>query len=150
MAYGAKFRLVFSDVKGNLRRVEILQKDYQGDVFPLVGQGNPVVIKWDGDDDFYSPIIGSSCELNLFETETTQYDQFFLSGEREYKVRVSTGSNEIKYGIQKTTNGSKLIISGMGSGGTGGSSEIYWEGWLQLINTRKAYSHFQSNKASCL
>jgi len=128
MAYGAKFRLVFSDVKGNLRRVEILQKDYQGDVFPLVGQGNPVVIKWDGDDDFYSPIIGSSCELNLFETETTQYDQFFLSGEREYKVRVSTGSNEDKIWNIESDQWEQANYEWDEEK----SFEIYWEGWLQV------------------
>ena len=71
MAYGVKFRLEFVDVKGNYRVAEILQKDYSGDIFPLIGQANPVVIKWEGDDDFYNPIIGSICELNLFETPNT-------------------------------------------------------------------------------
>jgi hypothetical protein len=53
MAYGVKFRLEFADTKGNYRVAEILQKDYDGDIFPLIGQANPVIIKWEGDDDFY-------------------------------------------------------------------------------------------------
>jgi len=134
MAYGVKFRLEFSDVKGNYRVAEILQKDYEGDVFPLVGQANPVVIKWEGDDDFYSPIIGSTCELNLFETDDTNYDQFYAAGEREYKVRISTGSLDNADKVWDTENDQWEQANYLweGSGATGGSSEIYWEGWIQV------------------
>ena len=134
MAYGVKFRLEFSDAKGNYRVAEILQKDYDGDIFPLIGQANPVVIKWEGDDDFYSPIIGSSCELNLFETANTLYDPFYAAGEREYKVRIATGSllNEDKIWNTESDQWEQANYLWEGSGGTGGSSEIYWEGWLQV------------------
>lgn len=134
MAYGVKFRLEFADTKGNYRVAEILQKDYDGDIFPLVGQANPVVIKWEGDDDFYSPIIGSSCELNLFETADTLYDQFYAAGEREYKVRIATGSLDNADKVWDTENDQWEQANYLweGSGGTGGSSEIYWEGWLQV------------------
>lgn len=133
MAYGVKFRLEFSDTKGNYRVAEILQKDYEGDIFPLVGQKNPVIVKWEGDDDFYSPIIGSSCELNLFETADTLYDQFYAAGEREYKVRIATGSldNADKVWDTESDQWEQANYLWEGSGGTGGSSEIYWEGWLQ-------------------
>lgn len=89
MAYGVKFRLDFDDVLGNGKRVEILQDSYTGDVKSLIGRGDPVVIKWDADDDFYSPIIGSTCTLNLFQTDDTQYDTFFDAEEKEYKVVIS-------------------------------------------------------------
>jgi hypothetical protein len=90
MAYGVKFRLDFADVKGTAKRVEILQDSYTGSVKELVGTGEPVVIKWEGDDDFYQPIIGSTCTLNLFQTDTTDYDDFFNAPEKEYKVVIST------------------------------------------------------------
>lgn len=89
MAYGVKFRLDFDDVLGNGKRLEILQDSYTGDVKSLVGTGDPVVIKWDADDDIYSPIIGSTCTINLFQTDNTDYDTFFDADEREYKVVVS-------------------------------------------------------------
>ena len=127
MAYGVKFRLEFSDVKGNLRRVEILQKDYSGAVFDLVGQSNPCIIKWDGDDDFYSPIIGSSCELNLFETADTNYDQFYRAGEREYKVRISTGERDDKVWNTESDQWEQANYNWEEEK----SYEIYWEGWLQ-------------------
>lgn len=144
MAYGAKFRLEFADTKGNYRVAEILQKDYDGDIFPLVGQANPVVIKWEGDDDFYKPIIGSSCELNLFETAETLYDQFYAAGEREYKVRISTGSLDNADKVWDTENDQWEQANYLweGSGGTGGSSEIYWEGWLQVDQFKESLQPF--------
>jgi len=89
MAYGVKYRLEFSDVLGYGKKVEILKKDYTGDVLPMIGTGNPVVVKWNSKDDFYSSIIGSRCQLNLMVTDTVQYDEFYKFDEREYKVKVS-------------------------------------------------------------
>ena len=144
MAYGVKFRLEFVDVKGNYRVAEILQKDYSGDIFPLIGQANPVVIKWEGDDDFYNPIIGSSCELNLFETANTLYDQFYAAGEREYKVRISTGSldNQDKVWDTESDQWEQANYLWEGSGGTGGSSEIYWEGCLKADQYKESLQPF--------
>lgn len=144
MAYGVKFRLEFADTKGNYRVAEILQKDYDSDIFPLVGQVNPVVIKWEGDDDFYTPIIGSSCELNLYETADTLYDQFYAAGEREYKVRISTGSLDNADKVWDTENDQWEQANYLweGSGGTGGSSEIYWEGWLQVDQYQESLQPF--------
>ena len=88
MAYGVKYRLDFEDHEGNGRRLDILKNNYIGDILPLVGGAEPVKIKWDGDDDFYSPIIGSTCSINLYQTDETNYDDFFNEPEREYKVEV--------------------------------------------------------------
>ncbi len=52
MAYGIKYRLEFSDVLGNGKKVEILQDGYTGNVLPMIGTGNPVEITWEEDDDF--------------------------------------------------------------------------------------------------
>ena len=127
MAYGTKFKLEFSDVKGNLRRIEILQKDYAGEIYPLIGQANPCVIKWEGDDDFYTPIIGSTCELNLFETADTNYDPFYRASEREYKVRISTGKNDDKVWNTEPDQWEQANYNWDEEK----SYEIYWEGWLQ-------------------
>ena len=50
---------------------------------------NPVIIKWEADDDIYSPIIGSTCTINLFKTDTTEYDDFHTKAEKNYKVIIS-------------------------------------------------------------
>jgi hypothetical protein len=88
MAYGVKYRLEFSDLLGNGKKVEILQDGYTGDVLPMIGTGDPVQIEWEGDDDFYNPIIGSSCTLNLLVTDDVTYDDFFKGDEEEYRVQV--------------------------------------------------------------
>lgn len=88
MAYGVKYRLEFSDVLGNGKKIEILKDGYSGAVLPLVGTADPVSIKWDGDDDFYSPIIGSTCTLNLFVTNEVQYDNFYAFDEEEFQVKI--------------------------------------------------------------
>ena len=44
MAYGAKYRLEFSDVQGNQRKIEILKKDYNSTVFPMICDGEPMTI----------------------------------------------------------------------------------------------------------
>ena len=86
MAYGVKYRLEFSDVLGFGKKIEILKKDYTGDVLPMIGGANPVSISWQSTNDFYSPIIGSKCQLNLFVTDDVSYDDFYKFDEREYKV----------------------------------------------------------------
>lgn len=121
MAYGIKFELFFTDRNSRKLKVEILQKDFvasgvkwediatnfeatenlwndqTSSITPLIGTEQPVVIEWDGDDDIYSPIIGSRCILNLFVTNQTYYDDFYNADEREYKVKVlyytPTGAN---------------------------------------------------------
>ena len=88
MAYGVKYRLEFSDVLGYGKKVEILKRDYTGDILPMIGSANPVIISWQSSNDFYSPIIGSKCQLNLFVTYDVTYDDFYKFDEREYKVVV--------------------------------------------------------------
>ena len=86
--YGVKFELFFQDVEERRFKVEILKKDYSGSVSALVGTDNPVEIIRTGNDDIYSPIIGSRCVLNLFDTNDTNYDEFYKADEREYKIKV--------------------------------------------------------------
>ena len=121
MSYGVKFELFFSDKNNRRLKVEILQKGFEPtglkwddistnfeatdklwddqteSVSGLIGTDQPVKIEWDGDDDIYSPIIGSRCILNLYETDTTSYDEFYTADEREYIVKVlyytPSGSN---------------------------------------------------------
>ncbi len=112
MAYGVKYRLDFVDDELNGKRIEILKDNYTGSVLPIVGTGDPISIKWDGNDDFYSPIIGSSCSINLFVTDDVSYDDFYTADEREYQVKVYYQN--------------------------GGSYVLYWIGWLMVDQFREA------------
>ena len=72
-----------------------------------------MIINWDQDDDFYNPIIGSSCQINLFVTDDTNYDDFYESDEREYKVKISYKDSSDVY-------------------------QTYWEGFLLVDQFKEA------------
>ena len=97
MAYGVKYRLDFSDTEGNKRRLEILKKDYEGDVLPIIATGNPVVLKWEQDNDFYDPLIASNCEINLIQTDFVAYEDFYDFDEREFKIQLYYADIRGKY-----------------------------------------------------
>ena len=132
MAYGVKYELDFSDVKGNQRSLQILKKNYVGDVNPIVGTANPVIIKYTNDDDFYNPIIGSSCIVNLKNTDTISYDEFINFDEREYKIRVNIGVEDEAADIDSPlwqvadTNWDATNYNWA----TGTIFQVYWEGFL--------------------
>jgi len=86
--WNPKFELYFSDQNNRPVLVQISKKNYDGDVFNLVGTGNPIEITWDSDDDIYSPIRGSRCKLNLLITDFSEFDDFYKTDEREYRLDV--------------------------------------------------------------
>jgi hypothetical protein len=113
MAYGVKFRLEFSDDNLKGKKIEILKDGYTSTVYDLVGTQNPLQIVWEQDDDFYNPIIGSTCQINLFVTDDTNYDDFYTADEREYKIKISYKDSSDVY-------------------------QTYWEGWLLIDQFQEA------------
>lgn len=113
MAYGVKFRLEFSDDNLKGKKIEILKDGYTSTVYDLVGTNDPLQIIWEQDDDFYNPIIGSTCQINLFVTDDTNYDDFYTADEREYKVKISYKDSSDTY-------------------------QTYWEGWLLIDQFQEA------------
>lgn len=109
--YGVKYRLEFSDVLGFGKKVEILKRNYIGDVLPMIGTEEPVVIKWNSSDDFYSPIIGSTCKLNLMVTEDVQYDDFYKFDEFEYRIKVSYSKQKSQTYIDRIVTDSGIYES---------------------------------------
>ena len=88
MAYGVKYRLEFSDVLAFEKKVEILKKNYSGSVNDMIGQAEPVVVKWNSQNDFYKPIIGSVCSLNLFITDSVTYDNFYEYNQQTHMLKL--------------------------------------------------------------
>lgn len=85
--FGNKYKLEFGDDYGNFKyRVLIQQRGYTGAILPMIGTNDPVVLQWEGDDDFYEPIKGSQCIINLMVTDSVTYDNFYDYPERTYKV----------------------------------------------------------------
>jgi hypothetical protein len=113
MAYGVKYRLEFVDDNLKGKKIEILKDSYSGSVLALTGTNDPLQIEWSGNDDFYDPIIGSTCSINLFDTATSNYDNFYEADEREYKIIIYYKDS-------------------------GGSYQIYWQGWLLTDQFKEA------------
>ena len=138
--YGVKYELDFSDVKGNVRNLQILKKDYAGEVKSIVGTENPVIIRYNNDDDFYNPIIGSSCILNIKRTETVEYEEFQAFDEREFKIRINIGTDDVQQDLASPLWGTveSLWESADITWGAGTVFSTYWEGFLVLD------THFKS------
>jgi len=113
MAYGVKYRLEFVDDNLKGKKIEILKDGYSGSVLALTGTNDPLSIEWSGNDNFYDPIIGSTCSINLFDTDTSNYDNFYEFDEREYKIIIYYKDS-------------------------GGSYQIYWQGWLLTDQFKEA------------
>jgi len=85
--FGNKYVLNFGDDYNDFAyRVIIQQRGYFGAVLPMVGTNSPVELEWEGDDDFYQPIKGSRCTINLMVTDDIDYDDFYTQPEKSYKV----------------------------------------------------------------
>lgn len=131
-AYGVKYELKFSDNRGHKRTLEILKKNYAGDILPIVGTDTPVVIRYENQDDFYNPIIGSSCTINLKTTDNVRYDEFASFNEREFKVRLLAGQEDDTV----TVNSPLWEVANTNWNETetlwakGEVFETYWEGFL--------------------
>lgn len=138
--YGVKYELDFSDVKGNVRNLQILKKDYVGEVKSIVGTENPVIIKYNNDDDFYNPIIGSSCILNIKRTETVEYEEFQAFDEREFKIKINIGTEDVQSDLASPLweTVESLWESADITWGAGTVFTTYWEGFLVLD------THFKS------
>jgi hypothetical protein len=122
-AFTNKYLLEFGDDYGDFKyRLIIQERGYAGAVLPMIGGADPVVIKWEGDDDFYEPIKGSQCTINLMVTDSVSYDDFYNAPEKTYKV----------------------LVQWYGADPVGGPNiwNTFWSGWLvsdkfkELVNTK--------------
>lgn len=75
MAYGELYRVNFFDPDEHKFLLQIYEDGYSGLVSDNLTLGpNPVVISYQQDDDFFNPIIGSSCKLQFYIDENTGGD----------------------------------------------------------------------------
>ena len=65
-SYGEKYGVNFFDVDENKFRLQILEYGYGGDSSTnLTLAKNPITITYEQDDDYFKPIIGSTCKIDL-------------------------------------------------------------------------------------
>jgi len=79
MAYGELYRVNFFDPDEHKFLLQIYEDGYSGLVSSNLNLGaNPVVISYQQDDDFFNPIIGSSCKLQFYIDENSGGDAWEL------------------------------------------------------------------------
>ena len=67
MAYGNKYVIPFKDDDLHQWRLSIAKENYSGIVYDDIILGeDPVNVEWQANDDFFNPIIGSSCKIELY------------------------------------------------------------------------------------
>lgn len=103
--FGVKYRLDFSNSETLTKyRLDILKDGYASTVIDLTGTGNPVSIEWLRNDNIETPIMGSICNINLYEEDGQDLSEFNTSDEKEFLVYV------YQY--------------------NGSSYDLFWKGWI--------------------
>lgn len=95
--FNTRYRLYFSDIDGNPKRLDIDQKDYTGEIQSIVGTGNPVILKYSSGDILKKFIFGSKCTINLYKQFDDEYVKFHEFPEKEFKIRIYNGITRYQY-----------------------------------------------------
>lgn len=71
-------------------RVEIEERDYVGDweTMKLTDNPSPIRITWDKGYDWWEPVKGSECTINILSETTFQYMHMFTADPRRFRVSV--------------------------------------------------------------
>jgi hypothetical protein len=89
ITYGVLYRLEYDDINGNGTRVDILERDYTGDIEDVCGDGKPFVLKYEGDGelDKFKPVIPSTGALTLMSEINFKFRHLFTQDDRKYQMR---------------------------------------------------------------
>lgn len=95
MAYTEKYFVTFCNKQKLNCRISILHVDFTGEAIELIGQEEPIVIKYDNSDDFkFVPIIESEAEIGIvFNSEVVGLSDLWTSNERTFKVEYYIDNN---------------------------------------------------------
>ena len=94
MSYVLKYKLVFTDELDNNFELRILKLGYEGLVNELIGGAEPVVFKFDKqNDDRFECFKPTSVDLEIFVPIAGQYDEFRTIDNFQYKVEILKGAD---------------------------------------------------------
>lgn len=89
VTYGVRYRLEHTDINDNLTRVDILERDYEGDLEEICGDGHPFVLKYtsDGQLDKFKAVIPSKATLTITCRENFKFRHLFSQDDRKFQLR---------------------------------------------------------------
>ena len=113
MSYGEKYFSNFFDDDENKYRLQIFQWGFNGNASSnLTLADNAVTINYAQDDDYFQPIIGSTCKLRIFVEEATGGAQWedentnwnladFVWERSEFDFLIPTDDREFKINVNR-------------------------------------------------
>jgi hypothetical protein len=90
--YNPLYRLEYTDRRGTPTRVDVLQRGYEGEPIEVTGDGDPVILKYNGDGDLdkFTSIIPSQLDLTLMNTREMgnfYFRDLFTQDDRKYQIK---------------------------------------------------------------
>jgi hypothetical protein len=89
VTFNTRYRLQYFDINGNGTRVDILERDYTGDLEEVCGDETPFIIKWsfDGDLNKFKTIMPSYATLTILSETNFKFRHLFSQDDRKYQIR---------------------------------------------------------------
>lgn len=86
--YGVKYRLEYTDLMGIETRIDILERDFAGDLEIITGTNSPITLSLRGENqDIFTPILASEASIGLTSITNFQFLDLFTQDDRKYQVR---------------------------------------------------------------
>ena len=126
MSYGLQYFTNFFDTDENKFRLEILQWQFTGTAQSNITLAdNAVTINYNQDDDYFQPIIGSTCKMRFYvevgtggdnwENENTLWNDANFAWDKEYTFILPDNDREYKVRV--------LSLNASGESDTGASAQ---------------------------
>lgn len=93
--YGAKIRIEYDKLNGDVGQVDIEERGYTGDVEEVKGGTNPFVVRLRGENsDLFTSILTTECTIQLISETNFQFLDLFTQDDRKYRVVAKTNGVE--------------------------------------------------------
>lgn len=116
--YNTRYRLDYTDINDIPTRVDVLERGYEGAITEVIGDGDPFILKYNGDGeiDKFSPIIPSEAQLTLMSQTNFQFRALFSQDERKYQIRYYKNYGNATGGFTPDTLDTLDLWTNVGSG----------------------------------
>tara|TARA_Y100000052_G_C2954209_1_gene89185 strand:- start:2640 stop:5165 length:2526 start_codon:yes stop_codon:yes gene_type:complete len=94
MSYSNKYTLDFGDVEGHEYRLLIQEKNYTGSVTTPKFGGSPIIIRYEGNDNNYGSIYGSSATIQIYEETPDQFNDLIFTEDKNHRVVLKYYDNQ--------------------------------------------------------
>ncbi len=85
--YGILYRLEYTDQQGVETRIDILERDFSGDITEIYGSDTPLVLNLRGENDgIFTPILPSDASIGLTSRINFEFLNLFTQDDRKYRV----------------------------------------------------------------